>query len=71
MYMQGGTIDSCDSNGGGGAIWNLGKLEMTGGTLKFSGTETEQHNAGIPLYNAVSYTHRERCSRTSQTTSMR
>ena len=51
MYMQGGTIDSCDSNGGGGAIWNLGKLEMTGGTLKFSGTETEQHNAGIPLYN--------------------
>lgn len=51
MYMQGGTIDSCDSNGGGGAIWNLGTLEMTGGTLKFSGTETEQHNAGLPLYN--------------------
>lgn len=53
MYMQSGTIDSCDSNGGGAAIWNEGTLEMTGGTLKFTGVKSG-NNAGSPLVNGKS-----------------
>ena len=37
MYIQGGTIDSCDSNGGGASVWNEGVLFVSGGTLKTSG----------------------------------
>lgn len=51
MYMQGGTIASCDSNGGGSAIWNEGTLEMTGGTLKFTGKPNDSDNAGSPFTN--------------------
>lgn len=55
MYMQGGTINSCDSNGGGAAIWNEGNLEMTGGKLVFSG-EKNGNNAGAPLSNQAGAT---------------
>lgn len=50
MYMVGGTIDSCDSNGGGSAVWNEGTFEMTGGTLKFSGIKSGD-SAGSPFTN--------------------
>lgn len=50
MYMESGTIESCDSNGGGAAIWNEGTLEMTGGTLNFTGNKAG-NSSGISLYN--------------------
>lgn len=51
MYMQGGTIASCDSNGGGAAVWNEGSFEMTGGTLEFTGIKSG-NNAGCPFSNS-------------------
>ena len=52
MTMAGGTIVSCDKNGGA-AIWNEGVLEMTGGTLKAThqGTSSDQNGPGA-LNNA-------------------
>lgn len=52
MYMESGTIASCDSNGGGSAVWNEGKFEMTGGTLKFTGTKNG-NSAGAPFTSAT------------------
>lgn len=51
MYMVGGAINSCDSNGGGSAVWNEGKFEMTGGALRFTG-KASGTNAGSPFTNA-------------------
>nr|WP_325298585.1 S-layer homology domain-containing protein [uncultured Dysosmobacter sp.] len=51
MYMEGGTINSCDSNGGGAAVWNEGTFEMTDGALKFTGQKSGE-NAGAPFTNA-------------------
>lgn len=48
MYLLSGTIESCDSNGGGSAVWNEGTFEMTGGTLAFIG-EKSGDSAGAPL----------------------
>ena len=53
MYMEGGTINSCDSNGGGAAVWNEGTFEMAGGALKFTGQKSG-NNAGSPFANAKS-----------------
>lgn len=51
IFMRGGRVNSIDSNGGGAAIWNEGFLEMTGGTLAFTG-EKNGNNAGAPLVNS-------------------
>lgn len=48
MYLLSGTIESCDSNGGGAAVWNEGTFEMTGGTLAFTG-EIYNNGTGLPL----------------------
>jgi len=47
MTMAGGTIVSCDANGGA-AIWNVGTLEMTGGLLKatYQGTSNDDFGPG-------------------------
>ena len=50
MYLQSGTIDSCDSNGGGASIWNEGSFEMTGGTLRVSGDDYNNGSA-YPIAN--------------------
>lgn len=50
LYMESGTINSIDSNGGGAAVWNEGTLFMTGGTLAFTG-EKSGNSAGSPLNN--------------------
>lgn len=53
MYMQSGKIASCDSNGGGAAVWNEGTFTMTGGVLTFTGKKSG-NNAGSPFINASS-----------------
>lgn len=52
IFMRGGRVNSIDSNGGGGAIYNQGFLEMTGGTLAFTG-EKSGNNVGAPLINSA------------------
>lgn len=50
MHLEAGTLNACDSNGGGAAVWNEGRFEMTGGTLAFIG-EKEGNSAGTPINN--------------------
>lgn len=50
LYLEGGTINSIDSNGGGAAVWNEGTFYMNGGTLAFTG-EKNGSSAGAPLNN--------------------
>lgn len=50
MYIKGGTIDSCDSNGGGASVWNEGTLTVLGGVLKTTG-ERSGSNAATAINN--------------------
>lgn len=50
LYLESGTIQSIDSNGGGAAVRNEGTFYMTGGKLEFTG-EKSGNSAGSPFNN--------------------
>ena len=52
LYLESGTIQSIDSNGGGAALWNEGTFYMTGGKLEFTG-EKLGNSAGAPFNNQI------------------